>query len=107
MNAAFTPGPWRWWTSNSWRRLTSEARDRNRPDGGVLCPITLRDGHPDCAVSEADMALIAAAPDLYEALYQCETVMMIVQPRSHTKEYLACLEQARLALAKASEKVSR
>lgn len=65
----FTPGPWRWWTSNSWRRLTSEATDRQRRDGGVLCPTTSRsDGHPDCIIKQEDMDLIAAAPELYGAL---------------------------------------
>lgn len=58
-----TPGPWAWSTSNSWRRLSSAARD-----GNVLCPTVQRsDGHPDVVVSEADMALMAAAPDLLAA----------------------------------------
>jgi len=66
----FTPGPWQWWTSNSWRRLTAH----NLPgrgygqEGDVLCPIVARDGHPDLVVKMADATLIAAAPDLYEAL---------------------------------------
>jgi hypothetical protein len=65
----WTPGPWRWWTSNSWRRLSSDHRDYPQ-DGGVLCPCVSRDdGHPDCIVKDADMALIAAAPDLYDALF--------------------------------------
>lgn len=62
-----TPGPWKWRTSNSWRRLSSEHRDHPR-EGAVLCPVVARDGHPDLSVSESDMALIAAAPDLLEAL---------------------------------------
>ena len=45
--------------------------------------------------------LRAVLRDLYDALESCETVMMIVQPRSHTREYLACLDQARAALARA------
>jgi hypothetical protein len=49
----------------------------------------------------ANAALIASAPDLYEALYYAETVMLIVEPRSHKGEYLACLKRARAALAKA------
>ena len=73
----WTPGPWRWWTSNSWRRLSSD--HRNHPqDGGVLCPTVSRsDGHPDLIVSDADMALIAAAPDLYEACH------LLLTSRSH------------------------
>jgi hypothetical protein len=65
MSAQHTPGPWKWWTSNSWRRL-------RRDDFGiaqtVLEPCVATDGHPDVTVSEADMALIAAAPELLAAL---------------------------------------
>lgn len=54
-----TPGPWKWWTSCSWRRLSSAARGYDR-DGGVICPIVSRsDGHPDLIVSDEDMAFIA------------------------------------------------
>lgn len=62
-----TPGPWKWWTSNSFRRLSSANKD-----GGVICPtVQLCDGHPDLIVSKEDMALIAAAPELLEALQEC------------------------------------
>jgi len=55
---AATPGPWTWWTSNSYRRLSSDA---TRKDGDVLRGVAQRDGHPDIACSEADRAYIAAA----------------------------------------------
>ena len=56
-----TPGPWEWWTSNSWRRLSA----RGGRDGGVLLPVVQRsDGHPDIHGLEADKALIALAPVL-------------------------------------------
>jgi len=87
-----TPGPWRWWTSNSWRRLTCENREHSNQDGGVLCPTVCRDGHPDTIVSDADMALIAAAPDLLEALRG----VVAVADRD-TVEFA----QARAAIAKA------
>lgn len=59
---SFTPGPWKWWTSNSWRRLKRDDRDAEN----VLEPTVCRsDNHPDLIVNEANMALIAAAPDLY------------------------------------------
>ncbi len=68
MMTSFTPGPWKWWTSNSWRRLSSDHHDHPQ-DGGVLCPcVSPSDGYPDCIVKDADMALIAAAPELYDAL---------------------------------------
>ena len=56
---AVTAGPWRWWTSCSWRRLSSDA---NGKDGGVACPYVSRgDGHPDINISDADMAFIESA----------------------------------------------
>lgn len=66
----FTPGPWEWWTSNSWRRLTAHNKPGRQyvQEGDVLCPTVARDGHPDLIVTEANMALIAASPDLYEAV---------------------------------------
>jgi hypothetical protein len=61
-----TPGPWEWWTSNSWRRLRSNPA--NGRDAGVVTPIVARDGHPDLEVSAADMALIATAPELLDVV---------------------------------------
>ena len=59
-----TPPPWKWWDSNSFRRLSSANKD-----GGVICPTVQRsDGHPDLIVSKEDMALIESAPELLEAL---------------------------------------
>lgn len=54
-----TPGPWKWWTSNSWRRLSSVTQE-----GGVICPYVCRDGHPDLSVSIADAKIIEITPDL-------------------------------------------
>ena len=45
------------------------------------------------AALEADKAALTTA------LYECETVMMIVAPRSHKDEYLATLSAVRLNLA--------
>lgn len=67
-----TPWPWVWWTSNSWNRLK---RDNLGQTENVLEPFVSRaDGHPDCIVSPADMALIAAAPDLFDALVSAVTI---------------------------------
>ena len=58
-----TPGPWEWWSSNSYYRLSHNS------DGDVLYAyIATNDGHPCVQVGEADRALIAAAPELFEAL---------------------------------------
>jgi hypothetical protein len=48
-----TPGPWTWWTSNSWRRLKWDFRGKTI---NVLEPTVCRDGQPDCIVSQGDMA---------------------------------------------------
>lgn len=50
MQDKHTPGPWEWWTSNSFRRLSSKATGK---DGGWNGP---------------DGRLIAAAPELLAAL---------------------------------------
>lgn len=69
--AKHTPGPWRWWTSNSFRRLSSDATGR---DGDVLCAVVQpSDGHPDIHFTNGgpegpDARLIAAAPELLAAL---------------------------------------
>ena len=64
--AAATPGPWEWWTSNSFRRLSSNA---TRKDGDVMHGVAQRDGHGDVVLPNGgwdgpDAKLIAAAPDL-------------------------------------------
>lgn len=52
-----TPGPWSWWTSNSFRRLSS---DPSGKDGDVAYGCVQSDGHPDIAVpNEHDMEGIA------------------------------------------------
>lgn len=62
-----TPGPWEWWTSNSWRRLKqvlfSSLDDMVSSTTNVLEPVVSRaDGHPDLSISQADMDAIEAAP---------------------------------------------
>ena len=54
-----TPGKWRWWTSNSVRRLSSDATGK---DGDVLCAeMVSTPRYADIRVSDANMAYIAAA----------------------------------------------
>ena len=66
-----TPGPWSWWTSNSFRRLSSDADNR---DGGVLhATIQRGDGHPDVSLPNGgydgpDGRAIAAVPEMLEVL---------------------------------------
>ncbi|MEQ8822864.1 MAG: hypothetical protein RIC14_00645 [Filomicrobium sp.] len=107
VSKSHTPGPWKWWTSNSYRRLTSEA-ERTGPDGGVLRATHQRDGTGDVLVSEADMGLIAASPDLLAALRDCRTWM-----REQHDEFEGdlhfdmALEKADAAIAKATTPVHR
>lgn len=56
--AAATRGPWRWWTSNSMRRLSS---DPSGKDGDVAHARIASDGVPDIAIREEDMAFIEGA----------------------------------------------
>ena len=60
-----TPGPWGWWSSCSFYRLTHET------DGDVLRAYIADDGMACIECKEEDRALIAAAPDLLEALGNC------------------------------------
>lgn len=66
MDSKHTPGPWTWWTSNSWRRLRAESGRGHTVS--VMEPFVSSDGHPNCTVSDPDMDLIGAAPDMLEAL---------------------------------------
>lgn len=52
---------------------------------------------------EADIRLIASAPELLDTLTHAEAVMSIVEPRSEKAQYLHCLNRIRAAIAKATE----
>jgi hypothetical protein len=60
-----TPGPWEWWTSNSWKRLRHTERGVST---NVLMPCRLPDGGATIDVTDPDMDLIMAAPALQDAL---------------------------------------
>ncbi|WP_432367065.1 hypothetical protein ACRG00_15900 [Cronobacter sakazakii] len=92
-----TPGPWEWWTSNSFLRLSSQATGK---DGGVIDSYAMSDGHTSLSVSKADMALIAAAPELLEALQISMKVMQEGRNVSYPDLYGA-INKARVAIAKA------
>lgn len=69
-----TPGPWEWWTSNSFRRLSAGGKD-----GAVLNAVVLRDGCADIQVSEADMAVIAAAPEMLAILHELRLYRFVIE----------------------------
>jgi hypothetical protein len=58
-----TAGPWTWWSSNSFLRLTGADGE----DGGVLSAACVRGAYATVKVRPGDMRLIAAAPDLLAA----------------------------------------
>ena len=72
MRNRFENVEWRWWTSNSWRRLTEHNKrtGEHRQDGNVLCPAKASDGHPDIIALPENMAVIEAVPELYSALLE-------------------------------------
>lgn len=93
----YTPGPWQWWTSNSFLRLSSRATGK---DGGVIDSYVMKDGHSSLIVSKEDMNLIAAAPDLLEALQLAEKAM--AEGRNVTyPEWYGVINKSRSAISKA------
>ena len=101
MSAKFTPGPWH----ANWTRLNGKAIGFHVADEthGSIRPICeFYDGTEAMPPEEveANARLIAAAPDLLEALQDCERVMseelkglLVIQPE---------LKNARAAIAKAT-----
>ena len=63
----YTPGPWKWFTSNSHMRLSSMATGR---DGDVVGAYKAADGMAVVNVKKADADLIAVAPELLDALQE-------------------------------------
>lgn len=59
------PPPWKWWTSNSWKRLKSG--DDGHPVN-VLEPYVARDGHQDLNINPSVMEFLQKAPEWVKAL---------------------------------------
>ena len=101
----FTPGPWKLWTGCSWRRFGSETTWQ------TVCEPTTRpkDNYPDLIFRNGgedgpDARLIAAAPDLYEALQSVRRLAdesEIDFSGKENQEEIALYNQIRAALAKA------
>lgn len=84
LSEAATPGPWKWWTSNSHRRLTS---DHGR-DGGVAYGTKQRDGCDDIIISDQDMAFVERARTLLPALARrCQAAESLVL--AHEEQHAA------------------
>lgn len=79
-NTSFTPGPWR---EHSHRQIG--------PDAGIVCEVWSAIGETDAeriAQADANAALIAAAPELHQALKTLiadyRIGMAVVRPRTMT-----------------------
>ena len=76
---AATPGPWKWFTSNSMARLSSTPSGK---DGDVLSAFRASDGVPCVRVSQHDMAFIAAVNPIVVLALLAE----LEASRQYTKE---------------------
>lgn len=89
-----TPGPWEWWTSNSFLRLSSKTTGR---DGDVIDSFGMSDGATSLSVKADDMNLISAAPDLLEALQ--DLLIRVADDEEYGPEH--AITRARAAISKA------
>jgi hypothetical protein len=98
---------WKWWTSNSWRRLTAhDSAGRYKQEGDVLCPVrSASDGHPDLSISPENMAAIEALPELYTALFAAGAALRSYQYGNASPELAQeVADFADAALAKADRR---
>lgn len=96
--AQHTPGPWRLWTSNSYRRISSDATGY---DGDVLHATVHSDGQPDLQFPNGgfegpDARLIVSAPELLRLLEELSN-------RVYGSGYGEPDEELRLRIVKATQ----
>ena len=94
MTERWTPGPWFVRGFHIWQELHRDKTSRGRIADATLA-------WRGSEETDANAHLIAAAPEMAEALDRVEAVMSIVPPRGKMAEYLETLAQVRAALAKA------
>jgi hypothetical protein len=101
MNTQHTPGPWKIVTGNLNREFNETSiRPVKSPIKGIILPIaSVR--YPDHAFGLANARLIAAAPDLLEALQLCEGNIASLLWSTHPKVYSMWLDVVRAAIDKA------
>lgn len=61
--------PWKWWTSNSWKRL------KDADGNNVLEPYVCTDGQADLQISEEHMRLIEHTPALLHQLKEAAIML--------------------------------
>jgi hypothetical protein len=101
--SAHTPGPWVWRGKSG---SLHQAGEKPHTYGAtVLAPTYEHDSGLDTEISEADAALIAAAPDLVEALREMVrwfgNYPEYIPNPERSDEYEASVKAANAALAKA------
>ncbi len=112
---SYTKGPWKWWTSNSWRRLVGGPPGEEKM---VAEPTTHpEDGHLNIAISLDDMAFMERAVNCHEELliglkrlaYHAKRMDAFIPPQDNSYDaeavarFLASIELAEAAIAKAEE----
>lgn len=101
MTTSHTPGPWEW----VGRDLESNFPGHYESviESTVSCGSFCYGGSVDMKISDADRCLIAAAPDLLEALILLEHEM-IESGNARSKDYgwTPAIEKTRAAIAKAT-----
>lgn len=104
--ADHTPGPWMVATSNSWRRIVS------RDHGSVCEPIVHHsDHHPDLIFRNGgedgpDARLLAAAPELLEALKGLTGLYSSVWDRTDGAAVIFDVERMEAAFAAATKAIT-
>lgn len=93
METKFTPGPWEHHDYRAVKKVDNFF--------GNVIAWTANNAKTRTPEALANARLIAAAPEMYEALKEAEACMSIVEPRSDAKEYSRILDVVRAALSKA------
>ena len=93
ISASFTPGPWR---EHSHRQIG--------PDEGIVCEVWSAIGWGNAAIQQADanVRLIAAAPDLLAALETADMALIGYLPAHRNDVTDAAIGAARAAITKAT-----
>jgi hypothetical protein len=105
MNAPkFTPGPWRAIAGRGGHGRVLVFTDEDEGERFIVAEVSLDTDDPTNAVALADARLIAAAPDLYEALRTCRAELRNYERTElggPNPSALAAIDEANVALAKA------
>jgi hypothetical protein len=103
-HTGYTPGPWHWDSDPVKGDPTGRIRYRVCCLGKTITQVYYSSFEGGPTRAEADARLIAAAPDLYESLYEVVQQISAMQTLGKTKaDKAGWLTAARAALAKAGK----